>query len=307
MSAILISTLAIIGISDVIHCGQTGAYSIPGYIGSNSYSGGGGGRTGGGGLGRHSGSRRGHGGDNGMTYGMSNSYGGGSGGSFDGYVKGIGSYGGGGGGTGSSGGGGGGHAIPAAIKTIHSVQIHKLDIPQTPIQGELIEVGASKVPVTLHFRSASSDLKVLSSHQSGQGDVQHTSSDDKPHKLVHRVNKPVIQEIHEIITPYRKIIQEIRPVNEDVQTIVAKGDDSHQISRNNNNGLYGGGGGGGRGRGGKQVVSSDESFAKYGYSFGSSGGSGSRGKGGQQLYGSASGKHSKWDKIVNKFEGQLLL
>jgi hypothetical protein len=65
---------------------------------------------------------------------------------------------------------------------------------------------------------------VLQTHIGGGGDTQETSSEDEPQKLVHVVTKPVYQEIREIITPYRKVIQEIRPVQEDIQTIVSKGE-----------------------------------------------------------------------------------
>ena len=121
-------------------------------------------------------------------------------------------------------GGHGGHggAIPAAIKSRQSVEIRNVNDISEPIRPQLIEVGAQQLPLTIHFRSTSSNIKVLSSHQPGYGDTQQTSSQDEAHKLFHEVNKPIIQEVREVITPYRRIVQEIRPVQEDIQTIVAK-------------------------------------------------------------------------------------
>ena len=55
------------------------------------------------------------------------------------------------------------------------------------------------------------------------------------------MKKPIIQEVHEVITPFRKITQEIQPVQEEIQTIVARG---------TGGGLQVGGGGGGLGLGG---------------------------------------------------------
>jgi hypothetical protein len=114
--------------------------------------------------------------------------------------------------------------IPAAIKTRHTVEFKTVPTESEPIQPQIIEVDASILPLTIRFKSASSNLKVLQTHIGGGGDTQETSSEDEPQKLVHVVTKPVYQEIREIITPYRKVIQEIRPVQEDIQTIVSKGE-----------------------------------------------------------------------------------
>ncbi|OTF73867.1 hypothetical protein BLA29_015159, partial [Euroglyphus maynei] len=48
---------------------------------------------------------------------------------------------------------------------------------------------------------------------------------DEPQRLIHRVTKPIIQEVYELIQPMRKIQQEIMPVQEEVLTIVARGQD----------------------------------------------------------------------------------
>ena len=49
--------------------------------------------------------------------------------------------------------------------------------------------------------------------------LQETSSEDEPHRLVHTVTKPIIQEVHEVISPFRKVIQEIRPLQEEVSSM----------------------------------------------------------------------------------------
>ena len=146
--------------------------------------------------------------------------------------------------------GGYGKAIPAAVKTRHSVEVKNVNYQSEPIKEQLIDVGGQSVPLTLNFRSVSSNIKVLSSHQPGHGETQHTSSEDEPHKLFHEVNKPIIQEVREVISPYRRIIQEVRPVQEDIHTVIAKGNGGY-----GNN--IGGGGGYGGNKGGKGHWSSN--------------------------------------------------
>lgn len=160
---------------------------------------------------------------------MGGGYGGGGG-----YSMGGGGYGGGGGGSGYGGG-----VIPAAILSRHNVQYY--DVPSTGyIQPTTIEVGANHIPLNLLFRSASSNLNVQQVHMGAKGSYQQSQSEDEPHILKHSVTKPIYQEVREVVMPYRKITQEIRPVQEEIQTLVAR----------NAGGGYGGGGmGGGYGGG----------------------------------------------------------
>lgn len=104
-------------------------------------------------------------------------------------------------------------------------------------------VGAQAIPVNMIFRSASSNLNVQQMHEGAAGSQQESQSEDEPHYLKHTVKKPILQEVYEVITPYRKITQEIKPVQEDIQTIIAR--------MSGGGGGYGGGmGGGGGGYGG---------------------------------------------------------
>ena len=81
------------------------------------------------------------------------------------------------------------------------------------------------MPLTIYFRSSSSTLKVVQEHMQSKGDVQHSYSEDEPYILKHSVTKPIIQEVREIITPSRKIVQEIQPVQEEIITIVNRAED----------------------------------------------------------------------------------
>ena len=71
----------------------------------------------------------------------------------------------------------------------------------------LITNLANAVPVNLLFRSASSNLNIQQAHDGAGGSVQESQSEDEPHILRHSVTKPIIQEVHEVITPQRRVSQ----------------------------------------------------------------------------------------------------
>ncbi|KAH7644220.1 dfp2-like protein 12 [Dermatophagoides farinae] len=127
----------------------------------------------------------------------------------------------------NGGGGGGGGIIPIAIQTKHNIEYK--DVPSSgSIQTATVEVGARSIPINIIFRSASSSLNVLQRHQGAGGDTQESHSEDEPHVLRHTVKKPIYQIVNEIITPYRKISQEVHPVQEEIKTVVAKNSNHHQ-------------------------------------------------------------------------------
>ncbi|XP_046914710.2 uncharacterized protein LOC124495388 [Dermatophagoides farinae] len=151
-------------------------------------------------------------------------YGGGSSGGYSSGGSRGGGYGGGrgfGGGMSFGGGGGGGQTVQAAVVSNHRVEFR--DVPSSGgASPTTIEVGANAVPVNLLFRSASSNLNIQQAHDGAGGSVQESQSEDEPHILKHSVTKPIIQEVNEIITPQRRIRQEILPVQEEILTVVSK-------------------------------------------------------------------------------------
>ncbi|KAJ6219560.1 hypothetical protein RDWZM_005372 [Blomia tropicalis] len=145
----------------------------------------------------------------------------------------------------------GGSIVPASIQSRHSIKYY--DVPSSGyVQPTSIEVGASSIPLNIIFRSASSNLNVQQYHEGARGNNQETSSEDEPHRLVHTVTKPIIQEVHEVISPFRKVIQEIRPLQEEIQTMVARGTHYGNMGGGMNGGVGGlnGGIGGGMNGGG---------------------------------------------------------
>lgn len=227
---------------------SSGYGSGGGYDSASSGGGGGGyggsgitivsGNSGGNGYGSSGGSGDGYGG--GSSYGAEGDAGYGSGSSGYGGAGGAG-LGGGGGGSGGAGGG----SIEAAIHSTHAVQV-------IPVKSDIgrpnptsISVPGIGNPVYFQFQSHSSPVHVKQNHYSARGSYQKTNSRDGPHKMVHHVTKPVIQEVHEVIKPFRKVVQKVEPVSEEVVTLVAR-------QRGAGFGRGGGGGrgfGGGRGRG----------------------------------------------------------
>jgi len=114
--------------------------------------------------------------------------------------------------------------IEAAVHTRRTFEVRPVLLQQDLAQPQILDVSPNYEAVQIHFRTASSRLNAIQSHESGPGTIEHTASEDAPHKLVHEVRKPVIQEVREVILPFRRITQEILPVAEEIHTIVHKGD-----------------------------------------------------------------------------------
>lgn len=112
--------------------------------------------------------------------------------------------------------------IRAAVKTHHTIDYIDVPIEPLDIKPQTILVEANNIPLNILFQSRSSELNLQNEHMPSKGSVQETSSEDEPHRLIHKVTKPIYQEIFELIKPYRKITQEITPVQEEIQTIVAR-------------------------------------------------------------------------------------
>jgi len=124
----------------------------------------------------------------------------------------------------------------ANVYTKRSVDVRPLETQSyNKPQEQYINVPADQTPVTIHFRTQGTLVRVKQSHTpSRKTEVERTKSEEEPSRVVHEVLKPVIQEVREIIQPYRRIIQQIRPVVEQVKTSVAQA----QRSYSSNNRYY---------------------------------------------------------------------
>lgn len=72
-----------------------------------------------------------------------------------------------------------GQRIQAAVRTKHTFEYRPvvMDDLQEDIEPRIIEVAAKSVPLEIHFKSASSRIKLVQSHKSGElQEVERTSS-----------------------------------------------------------------------------------------------------------------------------------
>ncbi|KAH9416916.1 hypothetical protein DERP_013887 [Dermatophagoides pteronyssinus] len=118
--------------------------------------------------------------------------------------------------------------IKAAINSHHIVNHYEIDTPKEPYKPNLIEVKSSVPMFHIKFTSASSKVNVFHQHESSKGNKEpiESFSEDEPHILRHQVVKPIVQQIHEIITPVRKVVQEIKPVVETIDSIISRSSSS---------------------------------------------------------------------------------
>ncbi|OTF78256.1 DFP2-like protein, partial [Euroglyphus maynei] len=112
--------------------------------------------------------------------------------------------------------------VSLAVRSTQNVQYYDIPSVQSAAQPYQVMVESSSIPMTMMFRTYSSPMNVRHQHVTSQGSVQETQSQDEPHVLRHTVHKPIVQEIREVITPMRSIRQEVRPVEENIQTFVAR-------------------------------------------------------------------------------------
>ena len=136
------------------------------------------------------------------------------------------------------------HSIELPVKSKHDLEIIKSESHEEDSQT-YVDVPGGVLPVYMLFKTQSSPVYVKQEHRGTKGSYQKSDSYDEPHKLVHEVVKPVIQELKEIITPYRKVVQVIEPVKEERLTKVHKGE--RKGGYGGDDGGYGGSNGGGYG------------------------------------------------------------
>lgn len=114
--------------------------------------------------------------------------------------------------------------VNAAIETYRTHQVIDVPTSQEVIAPSTLIVEPNVMPVNIEFRSQSSPVNVDQVHIPGRpGIVKETQSEEEADILRHEVVKPVIQEVRETIVPFRRITQEILPVQEQVHTLVAQG------------------------------------------------------------------------------------
>lgn len=117
------------------------------------------------------------------------------------------------------------HSIDAAVKSKHSVSVFPVHSSSEPSKTPVVDINSVPLPLTLRFNSVSSKINAIQKHISHPGQVQKQNAVDEPDLLIQNIKKPVIQEVREVIAPFRHRTQEVRPVRERIETVIAKGQD----------------------------------------------------------------------------------
>lgn len=113
------------------------------------------------------------------------------------------------------------HKVDAAIYSKHSVSTYPV-ASKSYSHNPFVDIKSEPLPLTIRFNSHSSHTNAIQKHFGSHGTVQKASHIDEPDLLINRIKKPIIQEVHETIYPYRQRTQEIRPLREKIETIIAK-------------------------------------------------------------------------------------
>ena len=76
-----------------------------------------------------------------------------------------------------------------------------------------VGLDAQSPPISLNYRTFSAPISIQHVHVPGQGSFRASSSQDPPHVRVHTVQKPIIQQLQEVIIPQRQVRQQVLPVS----------------------------------------------------------------------------------------------
>ncbi|KAH9529905.1 hypothetical protein DERF_003761 [Dermatophagoides farinae] len=152
------------------------------------------------------------------------------------------------------------NGIDAAIHSKHSVQTFPVSGSRQMGRTPVVDINSEPLPLTLRFNSHSTRINPIQKHFSHAGQIFKHNTIDEPDVLIQNIRKPIIQEVREIITPFRQVTQEVRPVREQIQTLVARGQDGgFGMGGGSSGGATGGGDDGNSGDNNKY-----ESMDKYG-------------------------------------------
>lgn len=116
--------------------------------------------------------------------------------------------------------------VNAAVHTV-SRTVDYRPVPYTgePAVVQDIDVAPQESPLRINFQSKSSPLQVTQQHIPAEpGQVQVTQSEDEPQTAIHNVVRPVVQQVNEVVQPYRSLTQTVEPVIEQTHTNIAQGE-----------------------------------------------------------------------------------
>ncbi|OTF80761.1 hypothetical protein BLA29_011837, partial [Euroglyphus maynei] len=114
-------------------------------------------------------------------------------------------------------------------------QQHEMENDLNDGDERIVEVIPQSRPLQIHFKSPMNRIKVIQSSIAEQNqresmEPEMERTEEEPRLYYQQIRKPILQHVHEIIMPYRKVIQEIKPVVEQVHTVVSSRSSSSQSS-----------------------------------------------------------------------------
>ncbi|KAH9412787.1 hypothetical protein DERP_009769 [Dermatophagoides pteronyssinus] len=123
----------------------------------------------------------------------------------------------------------------AAVLTRYSMEYRPIDsnlLTEHELEGiddsgdeRIIDIIPQSRPLQLHFKSPSNRIRVIQSsiedHEKQTEKQEIERTEEEPRLYYQQIRKPILQQVHEIIMPYRKVIQEIKPVVEQIHTVVS--------------------------------------------------------------------------------------
>lgn len=112
-----------------------------------------------------------------------------------------------------------------ALPILRTQKVDFVNVPQqiqAPAEPANLLVDSHMNPISLVYRSFGAPINIIQKHIPSQPTFKQSQTEEEPHRHLHVIKKPVIQEVREIIVPQRLVRQEILPVHEEIQTIVAK-------------------------------------------------------------------------------------
>lgn len=105
-------------------------------------------------------------------------------------------------------GGCGDDTINAAVISKHFFKVKDVASSSQDIDIPTIVINSGSSPLKIQMGSSSSDIEIEQTHQGSKPQKKISSSIDGAIILNHFVKKPIVQRIHEVIVPTRKIVQE---------------------------------------------------------------------------------------------------
>jgi len=111
--------------------------------------------------------------------------------------------------------------IQVPVITRHKIKLRPANSQLLNQPPPVLVVEANPVPLKIVLKSESSDFIIKHLHKSKAGNQKETFSVDEPWIRRHFVRRPIVHNVHEVIIPVRNVVQEVKPLQENIKSIFA--------------------------------------------------------------------------------------